>query len=142
AELESRFERLWPAAEPLADGRAVPLRVVLADDRPELRALIRIALELNGNFQIVGEAGDGSDAIKAARLHQPDLVLLDVLMPRMGGLQALPHITAVAPHSKVVILTAVDTESLRGEEATEAAAVFGKTIGPARLAEQLVSLFG
>src|SRR5205807_8815095 len=46
AELESRFERLWPAAEPLADGRAVPLRVVLADDRPELRALIRIALEL------------------------------------------------------------------------------------------------
>ena len=114
---------------------------MLADDRAELRAVMRMALELNGDFQVVGEAADGSDAIKVVREHQPDLVLLDVLMPEMSGLQALPHIASVAPNSKIVILTAVDTATLDSQRSPEAAAMFDKAIGPARLAEQLADLF-
>ena len=110
SELESSFERFWPAvSDATGRRRAVPVRVVLADDRAELRAVMRLALELSGDFQVVGEACDGSEAIRVVRQHQPDLVLLDVLMPEMSGLQALPHIASVAPNSKVVILTAVDT---------------------------------
>ena len=75
------------------------------------------------------------------RQHQPDLVLLDVLMPEMSGLQALPHIASVAPNSKVVILTAVDTATLESQQSPEATAMFDKAVGPARLAEQLAALF-
>ena len=141
-DLESSFERFWPALSGASgQRRADPVRVVLADDRAELRAVMRMALELSGDFQVVGEASDGSEAIRVVRQHQPDLVLLDVLMPEMSGLQALPHIASVAPNSKVVILTAVDTATLGKQEPTEATAMLDKAIGPARLAEQLAALF-
>jgi diguanylate cyclase (GGDEF)-like protein/PAS domain S-box-containing protein len=141
-DLEADFERLWPPVSGAkARKRAVPVRVVLADDRAELRAVMRMALELSGNFEVVGEAGDGSDAIRVVREQQPDLVLLDVLMPEMSGLQALPHIASVAPNSKVVILTAVDTSTFGSQPSPEAVAMFDKAIGPARVAEQLAALF-
>ena len=116
--------------------------MVLADDRPELRATVRLALELAGGFDVVGEAGTGADAIAVAREQQPDLVLLDVLMPGMTGLEALPYITNVAPATKVVILTAVDTATLQADECRAAAATLDKGIGPSRLVEQLTELVG
>src|SRR5437588_5158538 len=111
-ELETTFERLWPRLPAGARDPGDPIRVVLADDRPELRATVRLALELAGGFDVVGEAGTGADAIRVAGEEQPDLVLLDVLMPGMTGLEALRHISAAAPDTKVVILTAIDTAVL------------------------------
>jgi DNA-binding NarL/FixJ family response regulator len=115
--------------------------VVLVDDRPELRATVRLALELAGGFDVVAEAGTGIDAIAVAREQQPDLILLDVLMPGMTGLEALPHISAAAPDAKVVILTAIDTAMLHAEECSAATATFDKAIGPSRLVKQLEELF-
>jgi len=140
-ELEATFERLWPRLPaPVRDPRE-PIRVVLADDRPELRATVRLALELAGGFDVVGEAGTGTAAIAVAREQQPDLVLLDVLMPEMTGLEALPHISAVAPEAKVVILTAIDTAMLHAEECSAATATIDKAVGPSRLVQQLEELF-
>jgi CheY-like chemotaxis protein len=142
AELEATFERLWPriATGPARDP-GEPIRVVLADDRPELRATVRLALELAGGFEVVSEVGTGTDAIAASRELQPDLLLLDVLMPGMTGLEALPHISSVAPDTKVVILTAIDTAVLHAEEYSAAAATFDKAMGPSRIVKQLEELF-
>ena len=141
-ELEASFERLWPR-RPIAPAETgAPIRVVLADDRPELRTMVRLALELAGGFEVVGEASSGGDAIALARQQQPDVVLLDVLMPGMTGLEALPQISRVAPESKVVILTAVDTSTLQGDEFSAATATLDKAIGPSRVVEQLAELVG
>jgi len=125
---------------PKQDPGAVP--VVLADDRAEMRQIVRMALELEGAFEIVGEAESGLEAIDVARRQQPDLVLLDVLMPGMSGLDALPQITMAAPEAKVVILTAVGAAALRPQECAAAAATFDKAIGPGRLVEELNQLVG
>jgi hypothetical protein len=100
-----------------------------------------MALELAGGFDVVGEAGTGAEAIAAAREHQPDLLLLDVLMPGMTGLEALPHISTVAPDTKVVIFTGVDTAMLHADECSAAAATIDKAIGPKRLVKRLQELF-
>ena len=65
-------------------------RLVIADDVPPLRSLPRRVLERSGAFDVVGEAANGEEAIALARRHRPDLVLLDVSMPVMSGLEALP----------------------------------------------------
>ena len=99
-DLEASFDRLWPVQTPSAKGNGSTIRVVLADDRAELRAMVRLSLELEGGFEIVGEAGTGAEAIAVARQHQPDLVLLDVLMPGMTGIEALPQIALAAPMNR------------------------------------------
>lgn len=82
------------------------VRVLLVDDEPELRAVVRHALERTGGFEIVGEAADGDHAVSAAAAHLPDVVLLDILMPVTSGERALPHILTIAPRSMVAVLTA------------------------------------
>jgi len=139
--LEDSFERLWPRITVPGREPGQPVRVALADDRPEMRATVRLALELAGGFDIIGEVGTGTDAIAIAREQQPDLMLLDVLMPGMTGLEALPHISNVAPDTKVVILTAIDTAMLHAEECQAATATFDKAIGPTRLVKELQGLF-
>jgi diguanylate cyclase (GGDEF)-like protein/PAS domain S-box-containing protein len=138
---EKTFERLWPRVSTIAREPGQPLRVVLADDRPEMRTTVRIAMDLAGGFEVVGEAETGREAIALARELQPDLLLLDVLMPGMTGLEALPHISSVAPDTKVAILTAIDTAILQADECKKAAATFDKAMGPVRLVEQLLEQF-
>src|SRR3954452_6244709 len=68
------------------------IRVVVADDSPEVRLLVRVVLEDDDEFVVEAEAGDGLEAVAlAARLH-PDLLLLDLSMPKMDGHEALPKI--------------------------------------------------
>src|SRR5439155_26648339 len=82
--------------------------VLIVDDDFRLREIVRLAMEFDGAFEVVAEAGDGAEAIEQARLYQPDLVLLDLVMPGMGGVEALPHILQAAPGAKVVVFTAFD----------------------------------
>jgi signal transduction histidine kinase/ActR/RegA family two-component response regulator len=83
---------------------ARPVRVVIIDDTYDLRELLRVALT-RGGLEVVGEAGDGLSGIECVRLEQPDVVLLDLSMPVMDGLEALPTIRSLAPQAKIVVLS-------------------------------------
>jgi len=84
-------------------------RIIVADDHPLTRDALASLLGHNG-FEVVGEATDGAEAIELATRTQPDLVLLDLSMPGMDGLTALPRLRAAAPKCEVVVLTASGTE--------------------------------
>ena len=112
-------------------------RTLVVDDHPLTRAALVGLLERH-DFAVVGEAGDGEEAIGRARELQPDLVLLDLSMPGLGGLEALPRLRAAAPRCEVVVLTASGTEenllaAIRGG----AAGYLLKTEPPERIAEFL-----
>lgn len=83
----------------------VRLSVVLADDVAEYRLLLRVLLESDGRFEIVGEAADGAEAIATCGREHPDLVLLDLAMPIMDGLQAIPGILARSPRTRIIVLS-------------------------------------
>jgi DNA-binding NarL/FixJ family response regulator len=78
---------------------------VIIDDTPDLRDLLRMALQRRGEFQVVAEAENGREGIEVVRTQQPELVLLDIAMPVMDGLEALPQIREVASLATVVMLS-------------------------------------
>jgi DNA-binding NarL/FixJ family response regulator len=84
-------------------------RILIVDDHPLTRDALAALLERH-EFRVVARAGDGEEAIAEARRLQPDLVLLDLSMPGLDGLAALPRIRLAAPGSEVVVLTASGTE--------------------------------
>jgi DNA-binding NarL/FixJ family response regulator len=88
---------------------SVPDRILIVDDHPLTRDALAALLVQQG-FEVVGEAADGEEALSAAREHEPDVVLLDLTMPGMDGLSALPRIRDEAPACEVVVLTASDSE--------------------------------
>jgi DNA-binding NarL/FixJ family response regulator len=85
------------------------VRILLVDDHPLTRDALAALLEQSG-FAVVGEASDGEEAIETARRLQPDIVLLDLSMPGLDGLSALPRLRDAAPACEVVVLTASGTE--------------------------------
>jgi DNA-binding NarL/FixJ family response regulator len=85
---------------------ASPIRVVVVDDSEDLRLLLRMALEEEPDFTVVAEAPDGATGVEAVAEHTPHLVLLDIAMPVMDGLQALTLIREESPGSIVVMLSA------------------------------------
>jgi DNA-binding NarL/FixJ family response regulator len=87
----------------------VPERILIVDDHPLTRDALAALLAQQG-FEVVGEAADGEAALAAARKYEPDVVLLDLTMPGLDGLAALPRIRDEAPSCEVVVLTASDTE--------------------------------
>src|SRR5688500_14714542 len=89
------------------------IRVLLADDVPDIRALLRLAIERDGRFEIVAEAADGIEAVDLAGQWEPDLVVLDLAMPRMDGLQAIPEIREhIGAHGRIVVLSGFESERL------------------------------
>src|SRR3982750_2605925 len=86
--------------------------VVLIDDSAEVRALIRTQIRLSGLLEVVADGADGTEAIGLAYRHRPDLVLLDMSMPTMDGLDALPGILAVSPSTQVVVFTGFEEQGL------------------------------
>jgi DNA-binding NarL/FixJ family response regulator len=85
-------------------------RIALAEDCTILREGLRALLGASNEFEVVGEAEDGLAAIRCAESCQPDLVLLDLSMPKMNGLAAIKDIKRVAPHSKILTLTVHEQE--------------------------------
>ena len=111
--------------------------VVIADDHPLTRDALVSLLEGHG-FDVVGEAGNGHAAVERARELRPDLVLLDLSMPDVDGLAALPELRTAAPESAVVVLTASGTEdNLMAAIRAGAAGYLLKTEPPERLVEFL-----
>ncbi len=112
--------------------------VLVVDDVPELRYLVRLNLELDGRFEVVGEAENGLEAIECAQKHQPDVVLLDASMPVRDGIEALPEIRAAAPATKVVVLSGFQARRLE-RMALERGAVryLEKGLPPDALVEEL-----
>ena len=109
-------------------------RTLVVDDHPLTRAALVGLLEQH-EFPVVAEAGDGEEAIERARELQPDIVLLDLSMPGMSGLEALPRLRAASPGSEVVVLTASDTEeNLLAAIRAGAAGYLLKTESPERIA--------
>jgi DNA-binding NarL/FixJ family response regulator len=83
------------------------IRVLLCDDAEGFRALIRESLAVDPRIEIVGEAADGLAGVEATAALQPDVVLLDMSMPRMGGLQAIPRMRRSAPQASIIGLSSL-----------------------------------
>lgn len=83
------------------------LRVLLVDDDVEVRCLLEVVLDGDGRFDVVGQAGDGVEALKLAREHRPDVVVLDLMMPGMDGFSALPYIRRLLPGAHIVVVSAL-----------------------------------
>ncbi|WP_279071187.1 response regulator transcription factor [Microbacterium lacticum] len=86
------------------------IRVIIVDDESLVRAALRVFLESSDRFELVGEADNGADAITLVRATQPDVVLMDVQMPIMDGIEATQRLTREFPGLKVVALTTFCTE--------------------------------
>lgn len=96
------------------------IRTVIADDQPQARSILRLVLEAEGDFAVVGEAVDGADVMDVVETTRPDLVVLDYRMPNVDGLQAAREIGARDPDISIVLWTGEDDPSI-----TDAAAEAG-----------------
>jgi len=118
-----------------------PVRVLVVDDTPALRALTRAVLDGTG-FEVVGEAGDGLAGVNLASELQPDLVLLDLAMPVMDGLEALPRMREVAPGARVVIVSGFERRAMESQVVEAGAdAYLQKGLPPDAMVEALHTLF-
>jgi DNA-binding NarL/FixJ family response regulator len=111
-------------------------RILIVDDHPLTRGALRSLLQEH-DFSVVGEAEDGATAIEEARRLQPDLVLLDLSMPGLDGLTALPRLREAAPACEVVVLTAGSEEHLLSAIRAGAAGYLLKSEPPERIVEFL-----
>lgn len=89
-----------------------PCRVVVVDDAPDVRMLLHTILEEEG-FAVVGEGRNGTEAVELARSEQPDVMLLDLSMPVMDGLEALPQVREASPATAVLVLSGFVNEEVR-----------------------------
>lgn len=85
-----------------------PIRVLLADDHAVLRSGLRLLLTSQNEFEVVGEASSGIETLSLAEHLHPDLILLDLSMPAVGGLDALPTLRKLVPSTRILILTMHD----------------------------------
>ena len=114
------------------------IRVMLVDDHPIMRNGLRDALEDVGDFEVVGLAGDGVEAVSAAQSLEPEVIVMDVMMPNKDGVDACREIMELLPDTKVLMLTA-STEEDAAVEAVAAGATgyLQKYSGPEELADAI-----
>lgn len=117
--------------------------VLLVDDAAELRELIRESLEIDSRFVVTGMAGNGRDGIAEASRLQPDVILLDLAMPEMDGLSALPLLRSASPDARIVVLSGFQRAPLA------AAVIAGGAVGylekggsPTELRRELLLVLG
>jgi DNA-binding NarL/FixJ family response regulator len=119
---------------------AAPIRVVIADDHQLVRTGLERLLEGWPNVTVVGTAADGAEAVRLTLLHRPDVVLMDVSMPTMGGLEATRRVLSAWPDAQIVVLTSFDDRPTVAE-ALDAGAIgfLLKDSDPATLREGIES---
>jgi DNA-binding NarL/FixJ family response regulator len=93
------------------------LTAVIVDDTPDIRMLTRMALEMDSGVRVVAEAENGQEGIDVVRTHQPDVVILDMAMPVMDGLEALPHIREACPTARVLVVSGFDNATMSASAA-------------------------
>jgi DNA-binding NarL/FixJ family response regulator len=100
---------------------SMPTRILIVDDDEGVRSVLTRILEKDQEFRVVGEAGDGSEALELARALSPDLILMDLAMPQVNGLEATRRIKVERPETKVIIFTRYQEEAYR-QAATQSGA--------------------
>jgi len=112
------------------------LTAVIVDDTPDIRMLTRMALEMDGGIVVVAEAENGREGITVVGTHQPDVVVLDMAMPVMDGLEALPHVKRACPNARVLVVSGFDHATMSASAAEAGAdAYLQKGAPPAALVE-------
>ncbi|MEY2419553.1 MAG: hypothetical protein QOG90_2233 [Actinomycetota bacterium] len=104
-------------------------RVLIVDDDPEIRLLLRSRLRFERDFEVVGEAGDGAEAIRLVTLLSPSVVITDFQMPTATAAEAIPVMRAAAPAMPIVLYTAHDTPPLPQEASPDASLRKGAPLG-------------
>lgn len=97
------------------------IRILVVDDRVLIREALELFVETRPNFTMVGQAANGEEAIRLCQVLNPDVVLIDIVMPGIGGVAAIRHIRQRFPNIRIVALTSHETETTR-EEILEAGA--------------------
>jgi two-component system, NarL family, response regulator LiaR len=114
---------------------AEPIRVVIVDDHAVVREGLRTFLDLQEGIEVVGEAADGEEAIRAAEQLRPDVVLIDLVMPRLDGVQAMRRLWERLPAVRAIVLTSyLDDERLLPALRAGAAGYLLKSVQPQELA--------
>jgi CheY-like chemotaxis protein len=111
SEVGPSIKASWPEGEIRRPWRTSPgrlFRVVVVDDTEDVRLLLGMTLNIDGRFELVGTANNGREAIDVCRTSQPDGILLDVMMPVLDGLAALPELRSACPEARIVMLSAND----------------------------------
>lgn len=117
------------------------LRILIVDDAPLVRTGLRLLVEQNKDWTVCGEAQDGVDAVEKAAELEPDLVLLDISMPRMNGLTAAPLILKRVPQAKIIVLTLdPSAELVRAATAVGASAFVPKAMATSQLASTIEAI--
>jgi len=98
------------AARPRSQGRPEPIRTMIVDDHALFRRGLEMVLDEEADIDLVGQASDGSEAVEKAGESLPDVVLMDIRMPRSSGIEACRAMKEVAPSAKIVMLTISDEE--------------------------------
>jgi CheY-like chemotaxis protein/anti-sigma regulatory factor (Ser/Thr protein kinase) len=121
----------------------VKFRVVVADDDADMRALLSTALRRDGRFEVVGEAGDGDEAVAVVEATQPDLVLLDLGMPGRGGLEALPLLRRAADKAQIVVVSGFPGDRLEAvSRASGAVGYVEKGLSPKQTVLDVLAVAG
>ena len=117
------------------------ISVLLVDDEAAVRQGLRMRIELEPDLVVVGEAGDGIAAVKAAQVLDPDVVVTDVEMPKMDGITAIEWLREVSPSTSVIVLSVYDDEDARARaRAAGARAFVGKQEGVEELLDVIRSV--
>jgi DNA-binding NarL/FixJ family response regulator len=111
------------------------LRILIADDNPLVRSAIRLLLDSHHEWLICGEAANGFEAVEQAAALKPDVILLDIAMPELDGLTAVPLIRQQAPETQIIILTLHESLDMARTAALKGATVY---IAKSLIAEALV----
>jgi NarL family two-component system response regulator LiaR len=110
------------------------IRVLIADDHAVVRQGLRTFLELQDDIEVVADVGDGEAALSAVESHRPDVVLMDLVMPGVGGIEAIRRLRELRPQTRVLVLTSfLDDEKLFPAVRAGAAGYLLKDVEPAEL---------